>query len=345
VQNDFPPGVPRTVAIVAGEDDTEVTIRPTADVAAGPGVPAIPRGTLGTVRLRAGQYLELARRTGELTGSVVSASKPVGLLGGAACLQIPANSCCCDTAQQQIPPVEALGSEYAAVRFRSRAAGAEEAVPWRLVGAVDGTALSYTPSPPPGAPTALARGQFVEVTAGEPFVVRSQDADHPFYMAGYMTGGDPFDGAGDPEFVNVLPTSQYLPGYIFFTDPTYPETDLVVVRRPGPDGRFADVSLECASAPVGGWKPLGPYQYTRVDLVTGNWQPGLPGCNNGRQRMTSAAPFAVTVWGWGSKATGSGDPSGNAPMHPLPPWYTRYASYAYPAGASVGRVNKVEIIP
>jgi hypothetical protein len=30
----------------------------------------------------------------------------------------------------------------------------------------------------------------------------------------------------------------------------------------------------------------------------------IPGCDNRRNTITSSAPFAVTVWGWGSKATG-----------------------------------------
>ncbi len=347
LQNNYNPDlpVPRNVAVVAAQDDTEVTVRPTAAVTAGDGVPAIAKGALGTVRLRAGQYLEIAHRTEELTGSIVTSNKPVGLFGGAPCLQLPAAVCCCDSSHQQIPPIQALGNEYAAVRYRSRAPGSEESAPWRLVGAVDGTSLTYQPAAPTGAPSALARGQTVDFSTAQPFLVRSQDADHPFYLGGYMTGGDAFAGAGDPEFVNVLPTSQFLSSYVFFTDPTYPETNLVVVRKRGPEGAFADVSLACNSAPLGGWRPLGDFEYTRVDLTTGRWEPALPGCNNGRQKMSSAAPFAVTVWGWGTSATGAGSPFGSPPNFPLPPWYTRFASYAYPAGASIGKVNQVVVIP
>jgi hypothetical protein len=337
--------IPRNVAVVAAHDDTEVTIRPTAAVEAGGGVPAIARGALGRVRLQAGQYLEVAHRTEELTGSIVTASKPVGLFGGAPCLQVPADVCCCDSSHQQIPPIEALGSEYAGIRYRSRAADREELVPWRLVGAVDGTTLRYDPAAPAGAPTTIARGQTADFQTPQPFVVRSQDDDHPFYLGGYMTGGDAFAGAGDPEFVNVLPTSQYLASYVFFTDPTYPETNLVVIRKRGGDGAFAEVKLDCSAAPLAGWRPLGQLEYTRVDLVSGNWAPALAGCNNGRQKMSSTAPFAVTVWGWGTAATGAGNVFGSPPNFPLPPWYTRFASYAYPAGASIGRVNQVVVIP
>ena len=52
-----------------------------------------------------------------------------------------------DSAQQMIPPVHALGSEYVAVRYRNRMSDfpgidpslvPEETPPWRMVGVVDG---------------------------------------------------------------------------------------------------------------------------------------------------------------------------------------------------------------
>ena len=68
----------------------------------------------------------------------------------------------------------------------------------------------------------------VEFTSAGPWVVASQDEDHPFYLGSYMTGGKAYGGVGDPEWVNVIPAPQYLREYVFFTDPTYPETHLVV---------------------------------------------------------------------------------------------------------------------
>jgi hypothetical protein len=78
-----------------------------------------------------------------------------------------------------------------------------------------------------------------------------------------------------------------------------------VVVRSSSNGGFQDVSLDCAGT-LTGWQPIGTsgtYEYTRVDLVTGNFVP-QGGCNNGRQQMTSMTPFGLTVWGWGSAATG-----------------------------------------
>jgi hypothetical protein len=236
---------------------------------------------------------------------------------------------------QQIPPLSAWGSEYVAVRHRSRVPMMEEKGLWQLVGVVDGTTLTYAPGPPPGAPTTIGAGQVVELQTPDPFVVRSQDAQHPFYVGSFMTSSSypwpPFvgSGAGDPEFVNVMPTAQFAPAYTFFTDPTYPETDLVVVRKRGDDGKFADVKLDCAMGPITGWKPLGDFEFARVDLDTGNFMPLIPGCDNGRQHIASTAPFSLTVWGWGTHAADIGGES------------TGDTSYGYLAGAGLRKINDV----
>src|SRR5262249_874305 len=142
------------------------------------------------------------------------------------------------------------------------------------------------------------------------------DAAHPFMLFSYMSGsmdlasrGAP-QGYGDPDFVRVVPGLQYLRRYVFFTDPTFPETNLVVVRRKvGND--FADVELDCAGT-LGGWKGIGDsdYQYARVDLSRHDFQPvstPIGTCDNGLHEMKSAGPFGLYVWGWGSPETRAGE--------------------------------------
>jgi hypothetical protein len=315
--------------VVALEDGTTVTFDPVVAIAPGGGLAGTNAGQPVSYQLQRGEFLQITQPE-ELTGSRVVADKPVGLFGGATCLNVPVDAEACDTAQQQIPAIRALGSEYVAVRYRARKKGldpVDEQVPWRLVGGVDGIQLTYEPSIPAGAPTTLAQGEVAEFWATGPFVVKSQDTEHPFYFSTYMTGGLDFLGEGDPEWVNVVPTGQYLDEYVFFADPTYSETSLTVVRRRGEDGQFADVELDCGGV-IEGWQAVGDYEMTRVDLVTGNFE-GIGGCNTGRRTMTSAAPFGVTVWGWGSLASGT--------------FFTAYVSYAYPAGMGVKQINDVDI--
>ena len=212
-------------------------------------------------------------------------------------------------------------------------------MPYRIVAARDGTQLDYDPVVPPGAPITLSAGEVVTFWSGtgDAFVVRTQDADHPIYLAAYMTGGCPSDGSdylgsrhyhckGDPEFVNVVPAAQYLSSYSFYADPTYEESSLVLVRRKNGD-RFDDVSLECAGD-LTDWKPVGTrgqYEFTRVDLIR-KFGPGeeFDGgvCQSGLQRMKSQGPFTATVWGWGQAA-----------------------SYAYPGGMALRKLTNVPVDP
>ena len=317
-------GVP-TLQIVAAEDDTEVDIIPTVDLQDGDGVIGGAKGARVTYRLGKGELLQLAQPE-ELSGSKVEANKPISLFGGHECMFIPSNVGYCDAAQQQIPSFEQWGSEYVAVRYRGRASDTES-VPYRIVAAVADTVLTYDPAPPPGAPSRMNAGDVVTFWTGSPFVVRSQDADHAFYLASYMTGGDNVSssGPGDPEFVNVVPAGQYLNAYTFLADPTYPETSLVLVRERTAAG-FEDVWLDCAGGAVGDWTAIGEggkFEYRRVDLSrSGGPGESFPGgtCTRGRQRLTSKGPFAATLWGWG-------------------PW----ASYAYPGGMAQRKLVSVPL--
>jgi IgGFc binding protein len=328
-----------SIDIVAAEDGTTVTISPSVTIQAGNGVPGTGKGVPQTYSLSRGQVLQFTQNE-ELIGSPIQSNKPIGVWGGTSCLSIDVGSAACDSAHQQIPPIRALGHEYVAVRYRNRFDGQEESPPWRLVGAVDGTTLSYEPAAPKGAPLLLVQGQVAEFRSPGPFTVKSQDGDHPFYMSAHMTGCQEVspslsDCRGDPEFVNVIPPQQYLSSYVFFTDPTYPETNLVLVRNKTATG-FKDVTLDCAGV-LGDWQPAdasGNYEYTRIDLVRHNFA-SQNGCDNGRHEIHSDAPFGLTVWGWGSAesgAVGSG-------------FFTQAVSYAYPAGASVQAINQVVVPP
>jgi hypothetical protein len=332
------------IEVVGQQDGTMVTINPVAAIVGGNGVAAGPKGMPTTYTVNAGQVLQIVQDAA-LDGSILQSTQPIGVWGGKTSLEIQA--CCDDTAHQQIPPVSALGSEYVGVRYRNRYAGTEESPPWRIIGAANGTVLTWDPAAPSGAPTTLSLGQVAQFNSNGPFVVSSQDSTHPFYVSAHMTGGavyDPSqqpnstaaaDGRGDAEFVNVIPPDEYQSSYVFFTDPTYPETDLVIVQAAGPSG-FEDVTLDCAGT-LTGWQSIGTsgkYQYTRFDLSTGNFQ-GTGNCNNGRHTISSKIPFGVTVWGWGSAATGEQGMG----------FYTQYVSYAYPAGAAVQPINSVVIQP
>ncbi|MEZ4369170.1 MAG: IgGFc-binding protein [Polyangiaceae bacterium] len=343
--NGLPIGSQPFLSVVAHQDGTQITISPNVAIVGGNGVAPTGAGQPQTYSLNEGQVLQFTQGQA-LDGSVIQANAPIGVWGGMTTLSIGA--CCAESAHQQIPPIRALGSEYVGVRYRNRYDGIEESPPWRLIGAADGTQLTWEPSTPPGAPTSLNLGQVAQFNAPGPFVVRSQTEDYPFYMSAHMTGAAEFDpaqqepptggddGRGDAEFVNVVPPGEYLDRYVFFADPTYPETNLIVVRKKTAGEFFADVTIDCAGA-LDGWRPIGTsgkYEYTYFDLVRHNFE-GQKGCNTGRREIYSDEPFGLTVWGWGSGETGS----------QLSGFYSQYVSYAYPGGASVAPINTVVVQP
>lgn len=293
-----------SLQLVATEDGTNVSIRDIGDYA-----------------LAKGEMVQITDVL--LHGNPIHADRPIAVFGGASNLFVPDRGRCCgESAQQQLPPLSALGSAYAAVGYRERygSPATQEDVPWRIVGASDGTELHYEPEPPPGAPSFIGPNQAVTFYSKEPFVVRSQGLDHPFYLAGHMTGsGGTADG--DAEYVNVVPLEQYLDSYIFFVDYSFDNSSLVIVRTPTESG-FKDVTLDCAGK-LDGFRPIGDgkVEYLRLDVTRDfqNQSTGSGKCGAGRHLIQSDGPFGITVWGTGTDA-----------------------SYGYPGGAGLRPINAVK---
>lgn len=309
--------------LVAAEDNTMVSVLPSVALPAAGAVPAAPAGQTTSFTLNAGDYVQWQLAT-DMTGTIIQADKPVSFTGGNAYIcysSATSSGGGCDSAHQQIPAIAAQGYQYVAPPYADRG-GIPESIPYRLVGAVDGTQLSY--DPPVGAgPVTLNAGQVVDFEAIGAFTITSQDEDHPFYLGQVMTGC--FTGnnnsLGDEEYVNILPPAQFLSRYVFFTDPTYPTTNLVLTRVKGPNG-YSDVNVDCLGA-VGGWQPVGNddlFQVTNVDLIR-NGVPNM-GCTNGPHVAESDGAFGVMVWGLDT-----------------------YSSYAYPAGGSAAAINTVVVPP
>ena len=113
---------PPFIEIAAQQDATHVTIRPTVPIVGGTGVRRRGRECERDVHAREGPGLQFTQNA-ELNGSAITSDAPVGLWGGHTCMNMPNTMVACDAAHQQIPPVQAMGNRYAAVRYRNRFAG------------------------------------------------------------------------------------------------------------------------------------------------------------------------------------------------------------------------------
>jgi len=324
------PTTPRDpgIQIVAVEDDTSIDVRPRVDIIGTQDVAAGARDEVVTYRLDRGGVLQILQHN-DLVGSVIESNKPVGVFGGHNGMYVPVDVAFADLDQTQIPPVSAWGHEYAILPAPNRvdlfSRGTEKAPdpsPVRLVGAVSGTELTYEPMRPQGAPDHLDSGELAVFFANDPFVVRSQDVEHPFFAMVLMTGaGATSYDKGDPESVLALATDQWLSNYLFFSDSSYDSSSVYVTRRKF-EGAFHDVTLDCAG-PLEGWRRItDDYEWTYVELSWfGDPVPYAGGtCADGTHRISSDAPFGTTVWGLAMDA-----------------------SYGYPGGASLARHTPVQV--
>lgn len=328
------------MAIVAGAQGATVDVSPALSLPGGPDLADAPAGGVTQISLAPG---EAAQWLGaDPTKTVIQASAPVAVLTGSTALSLPLvespNGSGTDSAHQQMSPVHALGFEYVGAGVVSRLATNEpETVVYTLMGVVDGTTLSYDPPMPGVGPATLARGQVATIATKQIFTVRSQDDAHPFVFTQYMSGapdstmskndcGPPVMGVsgcslGDEEWVAPLAPQQFLNRYLFFVDPSYATTNLVITRTKGENG-FSPVAIDCLGGDVTGWESVGSdgkYEVAQVDLVRGT-NP-VAGCNTSRVEASSQGAFGIMVWGT-----------------------DRWSSYAYPAGGNAARINDV-IIP
>ncbi len=322
-----PTSAPGTVSVIALEDDTDVTFTPTVALRAGAPVPA--SGPF-TVNLTALDHLQILATDGDLTSSLVSATKPVAVFSGTLCATIPVGTACCDHIEEQMPPLRSWGWTYLAAMPAQR--GTEKAY-WRIVAALDGTSVTFDPLSSYN--TVLNAGEFLEIDTDQSFLVSSAanpaepdpDTDPPILVAHYLKGsqqtatesgeifGNMGNRGGDPAMGLSVPVEQYLDQYIFFADPTYAYNYVVVVRTdptapihldcfdPIPDARFLTITGDYGRAVINLTNEAGATDGT---------------CTSGVHRIWSDSPFGIWVYG-----------------------YYECTSYAYPGGMNLQQINDV----
>jgi len=249
---------PAFVAVVAiGEGPTEVTLAPSTELADGPGGSGSAARTLTLQPYQVWTVATDAIRH-QLTGTVVSADQPVLVFSGSTAAIVPnisasENRCCADHTEEQVLPRSTWGRTYAGTASRVRMSdGSAEPTFWTLVGGLDATTLSWTPSKPASAPETIDAGQVVQFRHDGDFVLQASEpvqvvqtlcsALWTTRIEGREDGG-PGSQIGDPSMINIPPVEQYTDTYTVPIPPGFLE-DYLVAILPG------DVSLTLDGNPV-----------------------------------------------------------------------------------------------
>lgn len=300
-------------AVTAREDHTTVTVSP------GPGggsvkagIPGIGTDGCGQVVLDAGDVIEVVTNGAgtpsdpdDVTGTLVSADKPVQVIAGHQCTYVPDEVGACDHLEESMFPYETLASQYliTAPLIPSGAGGTPKLERVRIVATRPDTTLIYEP-PQPLAPAWIGlAGAWIEL----PDSVASfrVSASQPVLVAQYMEGQEAGGGMGDPSMALAVATSQYRSSYLFHAPTSYPSSFVNLTALTG-----AKVLLDGHVVPAGSFAPVGNTGFAV------SRQP-LSGAGDGTHTATSASPFGITVYGYGE-----------------------FTSYWYPGGANLAVLHQ-----
>lgn len=265
---------------------------------------------------------------GDLTGSIVTSTKPIAVFGGAACTLRGYTDTACDHVEEQLFPFVTWGKNFVAARTaplrltNDQFASAANAGPdyYKIVAGCPETAPS-TPCPsgtlitlsaPPAAADVLsnaggcaagtslsanncrlASGRFIEFRSKTSFTIT---ADQPIQVAQIFAGQDATTGTtrpaqGDPSLVLLPPVEQWRASYTVLTAPGTRDNYLGIVI----DGaRVSAVRVDGVT--VANWTNLASstFRIANVPVLVGSHAIDVTPMPN----QTSVPGAGVTVYGF-----------------------------------------------
>lgn len=218
---------PTEFSIVANQDNTVCTIIPTCDIReeGQPTTVLHAKGVPFTEVLNRGQVVQYQAVLAEdadnfdFTGTYITSSKPIGVVGGSQCPNIPPEYTYCDHVCDMIPPIRTWAQTYATVPFANRKGGDSFLIISSKVGQT------------------IYRNNAVFCVLGKRFErffrpditdASYFTSDAPFLCVQYINSttfvddqGNDNAGIGDPAMVVVNSIEQFTPEVVFQT-PTIP---------------------------------------------------------------------------------------------------------------------------
>ena len=298
-------------AVTASADNTTVTVAPgPSGVGVKAGIPGIDTSGNGQVILNAGDVIEvvtsgndsIAGNPQDVTGTLVLADKPVQVLGGHQCTNVPDSIGFCDHLEESMFPYESLANDYLVAAPLIPTGGSTPKVEVvRIIATQPGTTLTYDP-PQLAAPVSIAAaGGWVEITSNaEDFKV---SANQPIMVVQYMEGQEAGGNSGDPAMALAVATSQFRKSYLFHAPTNYETSYVNIIALTG-----ATVNLD--GQPVSGFTVIGGTGYSVA-------RKSLSKTGTGNHTADSTEGFGISIYGYG-----------------------QYTSYWYPGGSDLAVLHQ-----
>lgn len=320
------------VTVVGTKPNTQVKVNPSWRIKGNPPIAATAAGGAITATLGPFDVLNLEtddattkddpKTVADLSGSVVLADKPVAVFSGVettsapgAAVQVPTppgwadgDTCCLDHLEDQMFPMESVGTHYVIARSPIRSTGSfREADVIRFVGVAE-TAIVTTNLAPPFDQFTILPGEVKTTWTQDNFVATS---DKPVMIGQILVSNGYVDGPtlGDPSLTVMPPVEQYRTDYVILQPDGWTQSWVVIAAEMG-----STITLDGGS--VGGCitEPAGTVEGTTYESKRCQLAPGVHKLNGDR-------PFGIVAYGYGSAG-----------------------SYAFAGGAAVKRIYEPPIV-
>ncbi|HXJ72021.1 MAG TPA: IgGFc-binding protein, partial [Candidatus Dormibacteraeota bacterium] len=231
------------LALAAAQDNTIVTIVPSANVGTHPG------GVPFNLTLMQGQTYQLRDTNdapADLSGTFVLADQPVAVFGGHQVANIPSsNQFFANYIVEQMPPTETWGVSFITAPLAGRLSGDT----FRIMAMQNGTTVTVNGS----ALSPLNRGKFRQLQLAGSSVIT---ADKPVLVAQFADSSD-FDSVlySDPFMVLLPPISSYSTSYILQTPTADFPTNYINLMAPS--ALVGQILLDGAFIPAAAYSPVG----------------------------------------------------------------------------------------
>lgn len=218
---------PSQFMVFAAYDSTVITITPSANIRKNNAGLVIlhPKDVPFTVVLDKGQCIQYMATLAEnatdydMTGTVITSTKPVGVIGATQCANIPVNYPYCDFICEMIPPVSSWGNAYQSLPYANRKGGDS----FLIISSKNGQEIYRN-----GALAMMSTKKHDTFFRADITDASTWTSDAPFMLAQYINSttftddqGNDNAGIGDPAMMMHLPTTKYSDTVVFQV-PTIP---------------------------------------------------------------------------------------------------------------------------
>ncbi len=227
--------------------------------------------------------------TGTLSGSIITSDKPVAVVSGHLCGNVPQGVAACNLLEEQLPPTNLWGTNFVTMPLATRRTNGDWFV---MVASQDQTQLKINDVPM----AMLNRGDFFEQSIDGPSSIA---ADKPILVAQMSKGGE-LDGIqipgtqdfskvfGDPFMALAPPYDQFGGSYTTATPATGFGTNYLNIVAPTA-GIDNAIVLDGVALPAASFTPIGKTAFSGAQI---------PVALGSHHVASGSSPFGLTLYGF-----------------------------------------------